>query len=551
MIRSPGRVESSRNESVFGTEMIEFMRELPAMLYRCRNERDWTMEYCSAGCLQLTGYPAEALIGNAAVAYGDLIHPEDREYVWQDIQTAIRAGQPYRLTYRLIRRSGDVIWVWERGKLIASPEGEKLNGVILDISNETRTEIDVRFRVGLKKIALAIATELINLPTEDIDSGIDRALASLGEYVSADRSFLCVLSEDGKNFHFAMPWAVQGRNLPEEQRTVPLERLRWAIDRLNREGLIYIPDREELDPSSQEWRYHQERGVRAALIVPVRREGEVKGLVGFSRLDQPADWSPEVVDLLRFTGEIFANALHRRDEEREARTMALQLAKAHAELQQLAYVTSHDLQEPLRVATSFAELLARRYAGRLDADADEFIGYITSATQRMHALLSGLLDLSRVDTRGAELEAVDCNSILGSALDRIEAAVREHEATVTSDGLPTVLGDELQLTTVFQSLLDNAIKFRNHAPPRVHVSAVRDGSWWTIKVRDNGMGISPEHHERFFGVFQRLHRATEYPGRGIGLPISKKIIERHGGRMWMESAPGEGSTFLFTLPAAD
>jgi len=233
--------------------------------------------------------------------------------------------------------------------------------------------------------------------------------------------------------------------------------------------------------------------------------------------------------------------------EIEARTR--ELARSNAELEKFAYIASHDLQEPLRVVISYIQLLAKRYRGRLDPEVDEFLHFIVSGVARMQQLIADLLAYSRVGTTGKRFEPVDCAAIARRAAENLQIAVQESQATVEINGLPTVLGDASQLGQVFQNLIGNALKFRRpDVPVRVRIDARRENGNWVLSVRDNGIGIDPQYRDRLFVLFQRLHTQQEYPGTGIGLAICKKIVERHGGTMWVESDLGQGATFSFTLP---
>jgi len=239
---------------------------------------------------------------------------------------------------------------------------------------------------------------------------------------------------------------------------------------------------------------------------------------------------------------------HKITEEQLAR-QARELAQSNTELEQFAYVASHDLQEPLRVISSYTQLLARRYKGQLDPKADEFIAFIVDGTMRMQRLIQDLLQYARIDKKEKTFSSMESQAALNQALAGLRSAIAAGQATVTSDPLPAVHGDELQLSQLFQNLIGNAIKYRGPDSPRIHVSALRDGSEWVFTVADNGIGIDPQFNEQIFEIFQRLHGMGEYEGTGIGLALCRKIVERHRGRIWVESEPGKGARFRFTLPA--
>jgi light-regulated signal transduction histidine kinase (bacteriophytochrome) len=203
------------------------------------------------------------------------------------------------------------------------------------------------------------------------------------------------------------------------------------------------------------------------------------------------------------------------------------------------------------MVTSYVQLLAKRYKSKLDSDADEFINFAMDGAIRMQKLINDLLNYSRMSTQGKEPEPTDCEIVLNQSLNNLKVAIDENGALVTHDSLPTVMADSPQLVELFQNLVGNAIKFRGAEPPRVHVSAGRNGNGWTFSVRDNGIGIAPEYAKRIFIIFQRLHSREMYAGTGIGLAICQRIVERHGGHIWVESEVGKGATFYFTLPAIE
>jgi light-regulated signal transduction histidine kinase (bacteriophytochrome) len=227
-----------------------------------------------------------------------------------------------------------------------------------------------------------------------------------------------------------------------------------------------------------------------------------------------------------------------------------ELARSNAELEQFAYVASHDLQEPLRMVASYMHLLERKYKDQLDADANEFIGFAVDGAKRMQALIEDLLAYSRVGTAAKPLQPTDCAAVVKAALSSVRVAIDESGAQVTCDTLPSVMGDATQLTQLFQNLIANAIKFRREESPVIQISAYPEAECWCFAVRDNGIGIEAEYFDRIFVMFQRLHGRRAYPGTGIGLAICKKIVERHGGRIWVESCE-KGSVFKFVLPGAE
>jgi light-regulated signal transduction histidine kinase (bacteriophytochrome) len=261
---------------------------------------------------------------------------------------------------------------------------------------------------------------------------------------------------------------------------------------------------------------------------------------------------------------IFWDVTARKLAEEALEKAAAELARSNKELEQFAYVASHDLQEPLRMITSYTQLIAKRYQGKLDADAKDFMQFAVDGALRMQKLIQGLLLYSRVGTRGKPFEPTSCQECLTGGLANLKIAIHESGADIQMPGeaLPQVMGDAIQLTQLFQNLLGNSLKFRNSAALVIQIAAERraraDAATlnvppyeWVFHISDNGIGIEPQYFERIFVIFQRLHTQDQYPGTGIGLAICRKIVERHGGRIWLDSKPGLGTTFHFTLPALD
>ena len=249
---------------------------------------------------------------------------------------------------------------------------------------------------------------------------------------------------------------------------------------------------------------------------------------------------------LRFENRKLIDELEQRVNERTR-----DLSRANQDLEKFAYAASHDLQEPLRTVANFAELLSSRYSDRLDADGREFINYVVTGAHHMRKLVDDLLAYARVDAETPSPANVDCNALFGELRKDLIAAIAESGATINCGTLPTVSGNPVQIKQVFSNLLTNAIKFRREAPPQIHIRSARENGLCIISVQDNGTGIPPKYQKRIFNMYERLHSGPRYPGTGMGLALCKKIVERHHGRIWVDSTEGAGSTFYFSLPAAD
>ncbi len=421
---------------------------------------------------------------------------------------------------------------------------------IRDISERRRAEDEIRL---LQSVTQAISE------APDLDSALALALERVCDTTGWDFGQAWMPRADGRTIEVTGAWysrvegmepfraASVGRTFPREQ---GLAARVWATARP-----IWMPDVQH-EQSFIRAAAAAQVGIVAGLAVPVLSEREVVAVLEFFQRRPRGEDARLLSTVSAVAAQLGAMISRRRAEEEVKRTaealaqQTMELARSNADLEQFAYVASHDLQEPLRMVASYTQLLQRRYRDRLDDDANEFISFAVDGATRMQRLINDLLAYSRVGTRGNDLVPTDANAALQDVLTDLEMTARESGAEMSVDPLPTVRADPVQLRQLFQNLIGNAIKFHGEQPPRVHVSAERQGEQWRFVVRDNGIGIAPEYAERIFVIFQRLHNRAEYPGTGIGLAICKKIVERHGGRIWLESTPGQGSAFSFTLPAA-
>jgi PAS domain S-box-containing protein len=464
------------------------------------------------------------------------IHPSDQDIYYHHRQQIFKTGEPQVCELRLAPRAegAPITWVRLEAALAedGAPEQRVCRATLSDITQSKAAE------AALRRLEAEYRTLAENSP--DLIARFDRGLRHLYVNPAAARAGrLSAKDHIGKTIPECL--------VPEPDASRWEERLRHVLAT----GQSLSVEDTFVTPAGTRFFY--------TTFVP---EYAADGAIG------------SVLSVARDISE-------RRQAEEQLREALAELRRSNADLEQFAYVSSHDLQEPLRMVTSFVQLLSERYQGQLDADADEFIGYAADGAKRMQQLIQDLLEYSRVGTRGQPAQPTDANAVLGNALWNLGLAIEDAGATVTHDPLPTVRADPVQLSQLFQNLIGNAIKFRGAAPPVVHVSArrmdderstmddvkladavtgspiphrtssiVHPLSYWEFAVRDNGIGIEPQYFEKIFVIFQRLHSRAMYPGTGIGLAVCKKIVERHGGRIWVESAPGQGSTFFFTLPAA-
>ena len=483
--------------------------------------------------------------------WANAVHPEDREQAARAWTRAVAERRPYEVEYRVRRPDGTYTPTRVRGVPVLNADGSVREwvGTNSDISSQLRAEEGAR-RLEREKAARRLEAlraevshalsregtvpDILQTCAEALAKHLEAVVARVWLHVRATES----LDVAGNAGPLAPPrerWGrlpLGGSNMVSE---VARTRQQLWVDRLNAEPRV-------LDTA-----WVRETGVRAFAGIPLVVKDQLVGVLGVYNL-QPL--GEDAVAALATVADAIAQGVERRRAEEALKQHAQELARSNEELQQFAYVASHDLQEPLRMVASYTQLLGRRYKGKLDADADEFIHYAVDGVNRMQRLIQDLLTYSRVGTRGRQPKPCDAGRALERATANLQAAIQETGATVRSGPLPQVLADETQLAQVFQNLIGNALKFHGAAPPQVEVTGEPRGAEVRFTVRDRGIGIDPQYFDRIFIIFQRLHGKEEYPGTGIGLAICKKIVERHGGRIGVESEQGKGTTFWFTLPAA-
>ena len=434
--------------------------------------------------------------------FKEQVHEDDRQRFLATRNAAIAAGQGGSVEFRLVRTDGEVLWVHSSQRIFLDDTGTSVRmlAAMLDITERKAADAALRESEARFRNLTALSSDW---------------------YWEQDAQFRFTMVSGGIEENLGIA--------PQEF----IGRTRWDGPLIGATEEQMAAHRATLEAHRPFEEFEYGRRDPAGALHYISASGE-----------------PMFDDAGAFRGYrgVGRDVTARRSAQEELRAAHDELSRSNAELEQFAYVASHDLQEPLRMVSSYTQLLGKRHGDKLDGDAREFMAYIVDGAARMKQLIEDLLAYSRVGTRGKDFKPVRLEAAVERARVNLRGALEDSGGEIAHDPLPEVEGDESQLVQLFQNLAGNALKFHGEEKPRIQISALEKDTEWEVSVQDNGIGIEPQYFERIFMVFQRLHDKGQYPGTGIGLAICKKVVDRHGGRIWVESAPGKGSRFVFTLP---
>jgi PAS domain S-box-containing protein len=487
--------------------LSNLIRNLPGVVLRYRNETGYPVEFMGRGCIDLAGHTPERFERGEIAWIEDVVHPDDRDRVRTRVRGAVRAAEQYQIQYRIRTDEGALRWIWEQGAVVEGTDGS------IDYVDSYVSEI----------------TDVVWLQQE-----LRRERAFIESALDAQPDLFYVFTLGGRilrwNDRFAQ---VTGYSDEEIASMHPVDFLAPADAEAALSAMRTVVEEGRM------------LNVEATLLT---KDGERIPYEFVGSAMEDADDSMRRYDVdatetcICGTGRDITQRIRAEDELEAA---IVDLERSNAELERFAYVASHDLKEPLRMVHSYLDLIRRRYKNELDEDADEFIEYATEGADRMRQMIDDLLTYSRIGTSEVAFDRVDCHAVLDRVLENLRLAIEETNARITVDALPTITADDQQLVHLFQNLLANAIAYAGDSEPRIHVSATETDDGWRFSVSDDGIGIPEERVDEVFEIFSSGSNGTD--STGIGLAICEKIVARHGGEIWVESRPGAGSTFRFTL----
>ncbi|WP_339104465.1 ATP-binding protein [Haloterrigena salinisoli] len=543
------RLEVANTQLAESNDRLEHYREYTDQVLNAIHdvfyvlEEDGTLQRWNESLCEVTGYSDADIASMSAV---DFVGDDDREAAADAIRDGFETGS-LQLAADLVTEDGEAIPYEFAASSLETPDGESvLAGIGRDISEREERERELERRARQQQVVADLGQ--LALETDDLDELMREAARQVADVL--DNEYCKVLDLDREREELLLRQGVGWRDGIVGEATVSaVESDSQAAYTLSTDRPVVVEDLET------ETRFGgpallTDHDVRSGISTVIGPIDEPWGILGTHDTDAKT-FTDEDVNFVQSVANVLAEAIERRQYQAELEELIADLEESNERLEQFAYAASHDLQEPLRMVSSYLRLIDRRYGDELDEDGREFLEFAVDGADRMREMIEGLLQYSRVETRGDEFAPVDLETVLADVRENLTVKIEEHDARITTESLPRVRGDEGQLRQVFQNLVSNAIEYSGAEPPRIHVSAERNGAEWTVSVTDNGIGIEPAYQERIFEVFQRLHDREEHSGTGIGLALCERIVERHGGEIWVDSEPGDGATFSFTVPAIE
>ncbi len=425
-----------------------------------------------------------------------------------------------------------------------------IHQLTVEIKERKKIAVTLHRQIQLEQLIGDLCDHFINVSVTELDSAISQALSSISEFVGVDGSYLLLLTKQNQQWQVVQKWSVpESDNLPNLDRTIESQ-IPWIMSNIQSNKIVNLPQIDTLPATAERDRlYLTTNKIKSLLIVPMFYYPVRQGMLALEAVNQSYYWTERDIQLLKLTGEIISGAIERCCQARELSQTTQQLETANKELETFAYIVSHELSEPLRSISGFSYLLQEEYQSKLNQEAQEYLNFIKNGAARMKQLIDDLLAFSRVGSQNLTLTLIDCEKIIEEVISNLQAVIIENNVQINYEHLPKIIGDQTQLTQLWQNLIANAIKFRQpELTPKIHISATQNSQNLIFKIRDNGIGIDPQYVEEIFCIFRRLNDRQKYPGTGIGLTICRRIAELHGGKIWVESSLGNGSNFYVFLP---
>jgi PAS domain S-box-containing protein len=454
----------------------------------------------------------------------------------------------------------------KQGKIIAAIE------TLQDITHRKKAIEDIQYRVAIEKLVAKISTDFINLAAENLDAGINRVLKDIGEFARVDRSYVFLFSEDGIVINNTHEWCRQGIDAQIKYlQGVDLNDMPWFSEKIKKLQVIHIPRVSDLPIDAINERSHFEsQNIQSLIVVPMIYREALIGFLGFDSVLSKKQWTEEDIALLKMVGEIFVNTLERNRAEvekeklifelkiafakmevlnQELKLRAEKLEAAYQDMESFSYSASHDLRAPLMIIDGFSRILLKKQGDKLDDDGKEMLSVVRSSAEKMTRLINDLLSFARISAKAVLKSDIDMRALVQNIFDDMHSTIAGRNVQLDIKDLPVAWGDPPMIRQVWVNLLSNAVKFtRPRKKAKIEIGGAEEGEEIVYYIKDNGIGFDSENGKRLFGFFERLQHKEKFEGTGIGLVIVKRIIEKHGGRVWAEGKPDAGATFFFCLP---